>query len=149
MAAQKNGGRFSALEKLTWRLRPRSPAAPSALPSPAPPSDHRCRKVAPSVRALCSDETVRKHISLFEFSLCLSQACLGVKIICKYKIAQKDAFSYLMVFLALEEREAERIIDPDHVLVLQVVLWPCTKHLFLRTSPMFVPSLPWQNDRFQ
>ena len=72
---------------------------------------------------------LRKRHLFFEFSLCLSRACLGKMFVFMYKWRKNAVFSYPL--------GAERIVEAEK-----------TVALFWSAFPIFVPSLSWQIDHF-
>jgi hypothetical protein len=77
-----------------------------------------------------------------EFSLCLSRACLGKKMIFSIRWRKKDAVSYM--------RSASSVASVPELVKRTRSAQGTSSYkktrLFLSALPMFVPSLSWQND---
>jgi hypothetical protein len=114
-------------------------------------------RVQPAARAGCGLQALpAKYVSLVEFRLCLSRACLGKMIIFGTKWRkQKGTF-----FAPLKQRPDRgspcgvrgRDPLPPRVLLqkLSLRLQKKTPPLFLsQLFRVFVPSLSWQSDRFE
>jgi hypothetical protein len=83
------------------------------------------------------DQIVRAHLIdrslFFEFSLCLSRACLGKMFVLIYKWLKKTVFTHLDATVGLCVVDA-RLRK--------------TRLSFLSAFSLSVPSLSWQNDHF-
>ena len=97
-----------------------------------------------------------KIVSFFEFSLCLSRACLGKMIIFKSKRTKSSVFAYHttsgrdgILGNKLRREEDHRAIGSDRHEGHNRQDVPAENDTFLfSTFPVFVPSLSWQRFGF-